>query len=96
MGILSFLACFALLARASAAELEGNGLAGSSRAAPLSTASSAFAPWSPPPPEAPGVFAQWTSPFAVREDESGDECGRAIQHQYNCTEEACEDLVPGT
>jgi hypothetical protein len=28
-------------------------------------------------------------------DDGGDACGLAVQQQFNCTDVACEDLVPG-
>lgn len=27
--------------------------------------------------------------------EASSECGLSVQHKYNCSESACEDLVPG-
>ena len=29
------------------------------------------------------------------DDIEGDQCGSDVQSQFNCTEHACEDLVPG-
>lgn len=31
----------------------------------------------------------------LRDDDGGDQCGADVQATYNCTDHACEDLVPG-